>query len=99
MIKNIIILSAFLQQFFLAQSQTRIIDMHIHSYTNSDFGEREPASDHYGNKGSKDAETHRIATFAAFKKWNIVKAVVSGNPESVENWVRKTVLIVSSGEF
>ena len=63
--------------------------MHIHSYTNSDFGEREPASDYYGNKGSKDAETHRIATFTAFKKFNIVKAVVSGNPESVENWVAK----------
>jgi hypothetical protein len=89
MIKSIIILLAFFQQFLFAQSQTRIIDMHIHSYTNSDFGEREPASDHYGNKGSKDAETHRMATFAAFKKWNIVKAVVSGNPESVENWVAK----------
>jgi len=71
------------------QSQTRIIDMHVHSYANSDFGEREPASDYYGNKGSRDAETHRLATFAAFKKFNIVKAVVSGNPESVENWIAK----------
>jgi len=89
MMKNIIILLVLLQGFLVVQSQIRIIDMHIHSYTNSDFGEREPASDHYGIKGSKDAETHRIATFAAFKKWNIVKAVVSGNPESVENWVAK----------
>jgi uncharacterized protein len=63
--------------------------MHIHSYTSSDLGEREPASDYYGNKGSGDAEAHRLATFAAFKKYNIVKAVVSGNPESVENWVAK----------
>jgi predicted TIM-barrel fold metal-dependent hydrolase len=63
--------------------------MHIHSYTSSDFGEREPASDYYGNIGSRDAETHRIATFAAFKKLNIVKALVSGNPESVKNWVAK----------
>jgi len=60
--------------------------MHIHSYTNSDFGGREPATDHYGTKGSANAEEHRVATFAAFRKLNIVKAVVSGNPESVENW-------------
>jgi uncharacterized protein len=73
----------------IGQSQTRIIDMHIHSYTKGDFGEREPASDYYGNKGSRDADTHRIATLAACKKFNIVKAVVSGNPESVENWVAK----------
>ena len=87
--RNLIILFILPFQLSIGQSQTRIIDMHIHSYTNSDFGEREPASDHYGIKGSKDAEAHRIATFAAFKKWNIVKAVVSGNPESVENWVEK----------
>jgi len=73
----------------VAQSQTKIIDMHVHSYTDSDFGEREPASDHYGKKGSKNAETHRRETVAAFKKFNIVKAMVSGNPQSVENWVAK----------
>lgn len=67
-------------------AQARIIDMHIHSYTQSSFGKNEPATDYYGTKGSRDAETHRIETFAAFKKFNIVKAVVSGNPESVENW-------------
>ena len=73
----------------VAQSQTKIIDMHVHSYTDSDFGEREPASDHYGKKGSKNAEIHRGETVAAFKKFNIVKAMVSGNPQSVENWVAK----------
>lgn len=85
----IIILLCLLFQTLFGQSQTRIIDVHIHSYTNSDFGEREPPSDYYGNKGSRDAEAHRIATFAAFKKFNIVKAVVSGSPESMENWVAK----------
>ena len=75
--------------FLFAQAQTKIIDMHIHSYTDSDFGGREPATDSYGKKGSANAEVHRLETFAAFKKWNIVKAVVSGNPESVENWVAK----------
>ncbi len=61
--------------------------MHVHSYTESDFGERESPTDYYGNKGSANAASHRKATFAAFKKWNVVKAMVSGNPESVENWV------------
>jgi hypothetical protein len=69
--------------FLRVQSQTRIIDVHVHSYTNNDFGEREPAIDHYGNRGSKTAEEHRAATVSAFKKFNIVKAMVSGNPESV----------------
>jgi len=89
MTKKIIFLLALVQQSLFAQSQAKIIDMHIHSYSSKDFGEREPATDHYGKKGSTDAESHRAATFAAFKKFNIVKAVVSGNPESVENWVSK----------
>ncbi|HVE61016.1 MAG TPA: amidohydrolase family protein [Chitinophagaceae bacterium] len=88
--KNKIILLLILVHFFLlAQAQTKIIDMHVHSYTQSDFGERESPADYYGNKGSANAEAHRTATFAAFKKYNIVKAVVSGNPESVEQWVAK----------
>jgi len=89
MTKHIIVLLALLQQFLFAPSQTKIIDMHIHSYSNKDFGEREPATDHYGTKGAANAESHRIATFAAFRKFNIVKAVVSGNPESVEDWALK----------
>jgi len=74
---------------FSINAQTKVIDMHIHSYTDSDFGEREPSQDYYGAKGSANAEAHRLATFAAFKKYNIVKAVVSGNPESVETWAAK----------
>ena len=61
--------------------------MHVHSYTQSDFGEREPDKDHYGMKGSANAAAHMQETFAAFKKYNVVKAVVSGNTESVEKWV------------
>ena len=87
--KSILLLLTLLIAFLFATSQTKIIDMHIHSYTDSDFGEREPATDHYGIKGSANAEIHRAATFAAFKKLNIVKAVVSGNPQSVEQWVVK----------
>ena len=87
--KSILLLLTLLIAFLFATSQTKIIDMHIHSYTDSDFGEREPATDHYGIKGSANAAIHRAATFAAFKKLNIVKAVVSGNPQSVEQWVVK----------
>lgn len=79
----------FFMSFSLAQSQTRIIDMHVHSYTDSDFGARESATDYWGNKGSVNAEEHRMASFAAFRKLNIVKAVVSGNLQSVENWSGK----------
>lgn len=76
-----------LSGYYYCTAQTKIIDMHMHSYSDNDFGERAPATDHYGNRGSKNAEEHRIASMAAMKKWNIVKAVVSGNPESVDNWV------------
>ena len=87
--KRLIIFPVLLMQFLFAQSQTKVIDMHIHSYTESDFGGHEPATDYYGNKGAVNAAAHLSATFAAFKKFNIVKAVVSGNPESVENWTAK----------
>lgn len=75
--------------FFITKAQTKVIDMHAHSYTDIDFGEREPATDHYGTKSSSNARDHRIASFAAFKKMNVVKAMVSGNPQSVEDWVAK----------
>ena len=73
----------------IVPAQTKIIDMHVHSYSDADFGEREPTSDYYGKKGAANAEAHRVETFAAFKKWNIVKAMVSGNPQSVEEWSAK----------
>ncbi|UWX53793.1 amidohydrolase [Maribacter litopenaei] len=87
--KTTLALLVFLIQLVPTFSQTRIIDMHIHSYSESDFGEREPTSDHYGEKGAANAEVHRVETFEAFKKWNIVKAAVSGNPQSVEEWAAK----------
>lgn len=89
MIKKTILFLILSQNFLFVQSQTKIIDMHIHSYSSKDFGVREPSSDYNGKKGSLNAAIHRIETFAAFKKWNIVKAMVSGNPESVEEWVAK----------
>ncbi|WP_296619313.1 hypothetical protein, partial [Marivirga sp.] len=85
--KHLLILLALLPQFLF--SQTRIIDMHVHSYSESDFGERQPATDHYGMKGSTNAEEHRLETFKYFEQYNIVKAMVSGNPESVVTWAEK----------
>ncbi|MDB5232197.1 MAG: hypothetical protein JWN76_3002 [Chitinophagaceae bacterium] len=89
MTKNIIILLVLLQNFLFAQAQTKIIDMHIHSYSQSGFGAQEQPFDYYGKKGAASAELHRVETFAAFKKWNIVKAMVSGDPQSVEEWAAK----------
>ncbi len=82
-------LLALIISFACAEAQTRIIDMHVHSYSDSDFGEREPATDHYGIKGSTNAEEHRLETFKYFEQFNIVKAMVSGNPESVAIWAEK----------
>lgn len=84
MVKDIIILMVLIQQFLFAQSQTKIIDMHIHSYEDSHFVNA--ATDFYGNKGSANASTHLKETFVAFSKYHIVKAVVSGSPKSVETW-------------
>lgn len=84
-----LILLTLLLPFLSAGAQTKIIDMHVHSYTQNDFGEREPDKDHYGVQGSPNAASHMLETFAAFKKYNVVKAMVSGNPESVEDWVAK----------
>jgi uncharacterized protein len=84
--KSIIALLVLLLHVLPAQSQTKIIDMHVHSYTNGYFKDRPPATDYYGKTGSANAEVHQAETFAAFRKFNIVKAMVSGNPESVENW-------------
>jgi predicted TIM-barrel fold metal-dependent hydrolase len=86
---KIIIATVFLYSCSDETYNGKIIDMHAHSYSPGDFGVREPEADFYGIKGSKNATAHRLATVAAFEKWNIVKAVVSGNPESVDEWVAK----------
>jgi predicted TIM-barrel fold metal-dependent hydrolase len=87
--KTLLIIFIVLLRPSASNSQTKIIDMHVHSYSQSDFGKREPASDYYGVKGASNAHTHMVDCFAAFKQLNIVKAVVSGNPESVEQWAQE----------
>lgn len=75
--------------FSRTMAQTKIIDMHVHSYSENEFGDSETLVDYYGQKGSKTATQHYAATIAQFKKYNIVKAMVSGNPQSVDEWVAK----------
>lgn len=86
--KKTIILYIIFHLSLFAYAQTRIIDMHIHSYSESDFGTREPAVDNFGVKGAPNTEVHRKETFSSFEKYNIKKAMVSGNPESVEKWAK-----------
>ncbi len=70
-----------------ANAQRRIIDMHLHSYTQSSFSK--PMIDFYGNKGAVNATEHFAETFQAMVQFNIIKAVVSGSLESVEEWKAK----------
>ena len=67
--------------------QTRIIDMHIHSYTQEVL--EEERYDYYGIKGVQDEETLFSETYAAMREFNIVKGVVSGELESVNYWKSK----------
>lgn len=60
--------------------------MHIHSYDSSQF--TAPSIDYYGNKGASNANEHFAQTYKAFKKFNIVKALISGSPNSVETWFK-----------
>jgi len=64
-----------------------IIDMHIHCYSD----EQHPGGENfYGNSGSKSGSVHFTETYDRFKKYNIVKAVVSAELlENVERWKSK----------
>jgi uncharacterized protein len=70
-----------------AGSQTRVIDMHLHCYDTGAF--REQTLNYYGELGSPDAIGHFRSTYASMKRNHIIKAVVSGTPSSVRDWVTK----------
>lgn len=69
-----------------AQHRQPIIDMHIHAYgearESGNYGSMGP----YGLIGSMNQQLHFNETYGRFKKYNIVKAVVSGSPQSIESW-------------
>lgn len=64
-------------------NQLPIIDMHVHAFEGS------TERDFYGNPGAKTAEMLFKGTYEQFRKWNVVKAVVSGRFDMVEMWKSK----------
>jgi len=87
MTKQLFIILAIAIQGFSLKGQTRIIDMHIHSYPQEVL--EEERYDYYGTKGVQDEETLFNETYAAMREFNIVKGVVSGVLESVDYWKSK----------
>jgi hypothetical protein len=64
----------------------RIIDVHLHAYTQDErFGSRMtlPTTGELVVAG-RDAADHQAATFAAMRRLNVVKAVVSGGDREAE---------------
>jgi uncharacterized protein len=64
----------------------RIIDVHLHAYTQDErFDSRNtvPTTGELMVAG-RDAADHQAATFAAMKRLNVVKAVVSGGDREAE---------------
>lgn len=67
----------------LAQGRPPIIDFHIHSYSKvAAYGIDDPS----GNKGPQTQRAHFEETYERLRKFNIVKAVVSGPLDSVDQW-------------
>ena len=85
---NIILLTLILVNVTLfAQNQKKIIDMHLHSYSQEWLNTE--VFDHYGVKGEQTVDSHLIETYKALQKLNIVKGVVSGSVESLDYWKSK----------
>lgn len=72
---------------FSQAQQKKIIDVHIHCYEDSHFAH--PAPPVAGCTASKNTAAHFNATYAALRKAGVVKAVISGSPTAVEEWVKK----------
>ena len=62
-----------------------IIDMHLHAYRAEDWKGSSP-NPITGKPGPATAEEHMRETLAAMERYNIVKAIVSGPVEVVEQW-------------
>lgn len=78
-----VIISAVLAGNAIAQERPPIIDVHIHSYgEDADYGIEDPN----GNKGPHNQRAHFDQTYERFRRFNIVKAVVSGPLKSVDQW-------------
>ena len=62
-----------------------IIDMHLHAFLPADWKGPSP-NPVTGKPGPATAEEHMRQTLAAMERYNIVKAIVSGPVETVEQW-------------
>ena len=62
-----------------------IIDVHLHAYRAADW-KGPPPNPITGKPGPATAEEHMRQTLAAMERYNIVKAIVSGPVEVVEQW-------------
>jgi uncharacterized protein len=67
-----------------AYAQLPIIDMHVHAQDGGGAPE-----DRYGNKRSPNTEHLFKETYKRFRKYNIVKAVVSGDLYNMDLWKSK----------
>lgn len=74
---------------YKVHSQTKIIDMHLHSYSQEWLSSE--AYDHYGVKGEQTLDSHFSKTYKAMQNLNIVKGVVSGSVASMDYWKSKDV--------
>jgi predicted TIM-barrel fold metal-dependent hydrolase len=71
----------------LAQNDSQpVIDMHMHCYDNNTYF---TAPDMYGVMAPENADEHFKQTYEEMHKNNVVKAVISGSLNSVEEWVSK----------
>lgn len=67
-----------------AQERLPIIDMHVHCYDNESYF---IAPDMYGTASPENTTAHLKQTYEMMKKHKIVKAVIFGSVNAVENWI------------
>ena len=85
--KVIILLAAFLFPLVSAYAQKEglpVIDMHMHCYDSESYF---IAPDMYGTVSPENADAHLKQTYELMKKYNIVKGVICGSSNAVENWI------------
>lgn len=65
----------------------RIIDVHVHAYTDEQLRQRTEDNPVTGDRAyAASAAQHRDATFCALQRYNIVRAVVSNQWSAVQQW-------------
>jgi len=68
---------------FSQDGELPIIDMHIHCYDNGSYF---VSPDMYGVPSPENADAHLKQTYELMKKYNIVKGVICGSANAVQNW-------------